>query len=357
MAALPPDGRLRIALLGGVPAALGGGGLELQIGRTAAALRERGHDVDHVERLDRDASFDVLHAFGSEANVWFAVRHWRRNAAPLVLTPVIVASPGAAERVMLAAAALPGVMTTSRMRRELLRRADAVVCLTEYERRLVRRLGRREEPVVVVPNGADTVAPDLLPPVPGGAPDERFVLMLGAVSPRKRQRELLAALAGRLPVVVAGGWDGPAAERDAFERELGRCGGVWLGEVSDPAEVQAIQRRALAQVLMSTAEAQSLAVLESLAVGLPVVVSDIPSHRELQALHPGLVHLAETPEAAAEALLALRNRPRPAPAPVPSWEEVAARLEPLYREVARRNGPRATSPTSRRSSGRIQRTK
>ena len=333
MAALPSDGRLRIALLGGVPAALGGGGLELQMRRTAEALRRRGHAVEHAERLDEDAEFDLLHAFGSEANVWFAVRHWRRRPAPFVLTPVVVASPGPAELALVAGAALPGLVTTARMKRELLRRADAVVCLTAYERRLVGRLGRRGGAVAVVGNGADPVAPELLPEPPAELPDAPFALLLGAVSERKRQREIAAALAGRLPVVVVGGWAGRPACREPFERELAAAGGVWLGELRDGAAIQAIQRRALGQVLLSTAETQSLAVLEALAVALPVIVSDIPSHRELAARHPALVEIAESPAAAADALLALRGRPRPAPAAVPSWDEVASELERVYGEV------------------------
>ena len=335
MRAPTSDGRFRIALLGGVPPALGGGGLELQMERTAAALRRRGHQVDHAERLEEGDTFDVLHAFGSEANVWFDVHHWRRSQAPLVLSPVIVTSPGRVERRLILGAAVPGLMTTARMKRELLVRADAVVCLTAYERDLAGRLGRRAGNVTVIGNGADPLAPEALPEPPPELPDEPFALLLGAVSERKRQAEILAAIGGRLPAVVVGGWAGRPESRPAFERELERGGGVWLGELADPALIQAIQRRALGQVLLSTAETQSLAVLEALAVGLPVVVSDIPSHRDLNAKHPGLVRIVRDPVGAVEALLALRGAPRPppAPAPVPTWDDVAAELEKVYAGV------------------------
>lgn len=333
MSALTSDGRLRIALLGGVPPALGGGGLELQMGRTAAALRRRGHEVDHVEGLQEGDTFDVLHAFGSEANVWFDVHHWRRSQAPLVLSPVIVSSPGRVERQLVLGAALPGLMTTARMKRELLVRADAVVCLTAYERDLAKRLGRRAGDVSVIGNGAETLPPEDLPEPPSELPDQPFALLLGGVSERKRQAEILAALAGRLPAVVVGGWAGPPEARPAFERELKRSGGIWLGEIADPGLIQSIQRRALGQVLLSSAETQSLAVLEALAVGLPVVVSDIPSHRELAATHPGLVHVVSGPAAAVEALVGLHGAPRPAPAPVPTWDDVAAALEKVYARV------------------------
>ena len=334
MRAHTSDRGLRIALLGGVPPALGGGGLELQMERTAAALRDRGHEVEHVERLEAGATFDVLHAFGSEANVWFAVRHWRHSAAaPLVLTPVIVTSPGRVERRLVLGAALPGVMTTARMKRELLVRADVVVCLTAHERGLVQRLGRRGGRTEVIGNGADPVAEDQLPDAPSELPDQPFALLLGAVSERKRQTDILAALGTRLAAVVVGGWAGEPGRREPFEREVGRSGGLWLGEIGDPATIQAIQRIALAQVLLSTAETQSLAVLEALAVGLPVVVSDIPSHRELKARHPDLVHVVDSPEDAVGALLSLRGSPRPSPAAIATWDDVAAQLEKVYGDV------------------------
>ena len=41
---------LTVGMLGGIPPAIGGGGLELQLARTAAALERRGNRVVHVER-------------------------------------------------------------------------------------------------------------------------------------------------------------------------------------------------------------------------------------------------------------------------------------------------------------------
>jgi glycosyltransferase involved in cell wall biosynthesis len=312
-----------------------------------------------VTHLPPGAGFDVLHAFGSEPNVWFAVSHWRRNPAPLVISPVIVSSPGPTEWALRLATALPGPLTSTRMRRQLLRRADWVVCLTSHEQRLVNALAGLTPASVVVPNGVDLVDPSDLPDLPGSIPDEPFVLLLGGVSTRKRQREVVAALAGRRPVVVIGDWQGTAGEEVAFRTEVERGGGAWLGHVDDPALIQAIQRRAAGQALLSTAETQSLAVLEALAVGLPIVVSDIPSHRELAAAHPGLVTLATDPVTAAAALVALPDRHETRPAPIPTWDDVAGALEKVYVDVLegpRRSTPAATSRTSRRSSGRSQAT-
>ena len=83
---------MRIGILGGVPPALGGGGLEVQLARTAAALAVRGHEIVRVECAPADAEWDVLHAFGAEGNVQFALEHWTRARTPLVISPVIVVS-------------------------------------------------------------------------------------------------------------------------------------------------------------------------------------------------------------------------------------------------------------------------
>jgi glycosyltransferase involved in cell wall biosynthesis len=325
-----PDG-LTIGFLGRVPPPLGGAGLELQIARTAAALEGLGHRVLAVEAAHHPASFDVLHAFGTEPAVWHHLRHWTRNRAPLVVTAVLVVSPGREELVLRASARLPAPMTSGRMKADVLRHADAVIAATEYERRLATRLGADPLRVAVIGNAADPKPVD--DGLPDGVPDGPFALMVGAVSPRKRQEEVLGALAGRLPVVVVGGWAGPPSGRAAWERAVRESGAVWLGEIADSGALAALERQALALVHLSAAEVQSLAVLEALAHGTPAVLSDIPSHRELSQAHPGWVRIVRRPEQVPGALDALRARPPEGAPAVPAWADVARALEDLYRRV------------------------
>ncbi len=325
---------LRIGFLGGVPPALGGAGLEIQMERTASALRALGHEVVRVERATPDDSFDVLHVFGTEPPAWHALRHWRRNLCPLVVTAVIVVSPGRSEAALWVSARLPGVVAAGRMRREIVARADAIVAVTEYERRiLVRALKADPAKVVVIGNAVDPVGEaDLVPP--DGLPERPFALMVGTVSQRKGQAEVVSELGGRVPVVVVGGFEGSVNDRERWERALAATGTVWLGELKDVARVRALQREALAFVHLSSAEGQSLAALEALALGTPVVASDIPSHRELRAACGDLVQLVDGPADVLPALERVKDVPRRPPA-IPTWHDVATRLASVYRSILR----------------------
>jgi glycosyltransferase involved in cell wall biosynthesis len=324
---------LTIGFLGRIPPAIGGAGLERQIARTAAALERRGHRVVPVDAVDEP--FEVLHAFSSEPSVWHHLRHWTRNEAPLVVTPVVVVSPGRDELALRLGARLRTPLTGARMRREIVARADAVVVASEYERGVVERaLGADPANVVTIGNAADEVESA---PLPAAVPDGGYVLLLGSVSKRKGQTEVLEALAGVAAVVVAGGWAGAAEERPAWERLVERTGAVWLGEVSDPAVVAGLQERARAMVHLSSAEVQSLAVVECVARDTPVIASDIPSHRELAARHPSLVRVVPGAGGVAAALDRLADTSSRAPGPpVPTWTDVAEELEAVYRRVRSR---------------------
>jgi glycosyltransferase involved in cell wall biosynthesis len=319
---------LRIGFLGGVPPAMGGGGLEVQMRRTAVALEARGHSVVFLASAPPDAEWDVAHAFGAEGDVQHALAHWTRRRTPYVISPVIVASPGVDEAAVVLGARLRGIATHAGMRRRALQGADALVAITEYERRVIRRLVGRSSRVEVVPNGVDPAAS------PASAARGEHILLLGSVTARKRQREVIEALAGAGTVVVAGAFGGPPEALDAWEEAVRRSGATWLGEVSDPAAVVRLQRDAIALVHLSRAEVQSLAVIETLAHGTPVVLSDIPSHRELATAHPGWVRVAAGPEDVRGLVEELRDRPPAGPPPrIPSWDDVAQQLETLYRSL------------------------
>jgi glycosyltransferase involved in cell wall biosynthesis len=326
----PHDGR-RVAILGGVPGALGGGGLEIQIERTSAALRDRGLDVRHVCDAPPHWAFDVLHVFGHTADVGHYLHHWRRRPAHLVASPVVVV-PERRERRLKIATRLPIPAFEPRVLRALATRADRLLALTRWEASLLTAIGGdRTAPIEIVGNGVDRrpVADraELERRLETTLPD-RYAIVVGAVSARKRQRQIAAALTGVVPLMVIGGWDGPAAERDRFAATIAATGGAWLGEIGERELVDGLIAGATALVHLSDAEGQSLAVLEALALGTHCVLSDIPQQRELAARWPDLVTIVGGEAAIAGALA--RDADVTGRADVPGWDDVAGQLAGLY---------------------------
>ena len=103
------------------------------------------------------------------------------------------------------------------------------------------------------------------------------------------------------------------------------------GDVPD-ALVRAVLAGSSGLVHMSGAEGQSLAVLEALSAGAPVVLSRLPSHVELQARYPGHVIVVDDVDAVPAAVGQVADR-QPGPAAVPTWDDIAAELIALYRAV------------------------
>jgi glycosyltransferase involved in cell wall biosynthesis len=319
---------LRIGFLGGVPPAMGGGGLEIQMQRTAAALEARGHTVVPLAAAAPGDGWDVTHAFGAEGDVQHVLDHWTRQRTPLVLSPVIVASPGLDEAAVVLGSRVRGIATHAGLRRRALLRADALIAITEYERRVISRLVGGSPRIEVVANGVERIEPA------AGDEPAGHILLLGAISERKRQREVVEALAGEPGIVVAGAYAGPREGLATWEAAVAGADARWLGAVADPAVVARLQRDAAVLVHLSRAEVQSLAVIETLAHGTPVVLSDIPSHRELASAYPEWVRLARELDDVLARVRELRTRrPQGPPPPVPSWGDIAQRLEGIYRSL------------------------
>lgn len=340
---------------------LGGGGLEIQAERTAAALRERGHDVRHVQRADRDWAPELLHVFGHTADVGHFLHHWRRHPARLVVSPVVVVPPAREWRLKLGTR-LPIPAFEPRVLRALVQRADALIALTCWEAELLKSVGgNRTAPIATIGNGVDRPAElpdrDALSRALGTDLPERYAIVVGAVSERKRQAEIARALAGTLPLVVVGGWDGPESGRAEFDRLVETTGGRWLGELSDRPTVLGLVAHAEALVHLSDAEGQSLAVLEALSLGTRCVLSDLSQQRELAQHHPAAVAIVERDGDLPGALRRLGDATRPgvtsdrsdsggrdstsagppdrdpAEPAIPSWDDVAAQVEDVYAAI------------------------
>jgi glycosyltransferase involved in cell wall biosynthesis len=196
------------------------------------------------------------------------------------------------------------------------RRADHVLVVSERTRRdVLDRYGVAPEKVTVTPNGVDPVFS------PGDGHDD-YLLFVGAIHPRKDPLAALAAAsaAGR-PLVVAG----PAKDR-ALAAKL-RAGGADLRGYVDKPQLADLYRRAAAVILPSRFEGFGLPVLEAMASGTPVVISDDPALREVAG-----------DAAAGSVQEALEERDRLAGAGIAraaqfSWAETARRTADVYRRL------------------------
>ena len=187
----------------------------------------------------------------------------------------------------------------TRANRFALRRADRVVCVSEYMAGVAARGGAPPERLRVLSNA---VALDEFSP--GEEHKTIDVLFAGRLSGEKGVDTLLLAahrLQGRR-VVIAG--DGPAA--DELRGLAARIGvdASFAGSRSS-AQIAALMRQARLLVVPSRSEPQGVVVLEALATGLPVVASRVGGIPELiDEGHTGWLVAPDDPDALADAIVA-----------------------------------------------------
>jgi glycosyltransferase involved in cell wall biosynthesis len=173
----------------------------------------------------------------------------------------------------------------------------------------------------------------------------RYVVCVGRLTPEKRQLDLIDAFAAAgLPgwkLALVGATD---ATRFYSEKVLARAaktaGVVCTGFQSGEALRQLYQHAAVF-VLPSSHEGLSIAVLEALGFGIPVLASDIPGNLAI-GLDPSCYFPVRDTEALAAKLRQIASRPaapterwarRAFVARHYSWDDAAARTLLVYREV------------------------
>jgi glycosyltransferase involved in cell wall biosynthesis len=225
-------------------------------------------------------------------------------------------------------ASLMGLRETLTFRlavRPSVRRARRVFAISERTRAdLVELYGVREEDVVVTPLAADEAF------VPGDAPREDYVLLVGSVEQRKRPLVAAdAALACGRRLVVAG----PERDPELVE-ELRRRGADLRGYVEQDELVRLYQRAAV--VLVPTSyEGFGLTVAEAMACGAPVIAAPDPAVREVGGDAVAYAEPPEFSETLAAVLADAEGRSAAAleRARAFSWERTAERTAAVYREV------------------------
>ena len=138
-------------------------------------------------------------------------------------------------------------------------------------------------------------------------PEPGLILVIGRVARRKGIDRLLVALArlkhrSEWHLKIAGSIDEPEHENlTELARKLGIEERIeFTGVYSDAAHTELLSHAQMA-VFPSRAEGFGLALVEAMAAGVPVLVSDIPAHRQVlgSALSSALVDFERSEEAAA----------------------------------------------------------
>lgn len=226
-------------------------------------------------RLARKA--DVVHCTMWDASLW------GRIAGVLARRPVIVADHATDRSVQVSADGSPRGSWIATHNRLLDRFTFATVTCATSQAALLTSEGVAPDKIVHIPNGVPIaeieVARDEDPTrrqlgVPATA---KLVLHVAVFRPEKNQAGTLEALArwrrrdGDFHLVFAG--DGPT--RSAVERRADDLDADWVHFLGFRDDVPALLRLADIMVLPSLSDAMPMTVLEAMAVGVPVIASDV----------------------------------------------------------------------------------
>ena len=343
------------------------GGVETHVAEVAPRLVDRGFDVTILttdrtgERpaLERVAGVEIVRvrAYPSSRDYYLApalLGEIRRRPADLLhvqgyhtlvapLAMAAAASRGLPYVVSFHSGGHPSAFRNRArtLQRLLLRpgltRARRLVAVSRFEMDLFRRdLRLAASRFTLVRNGSSLPKPTTTPE-PGGA----LVVSIGRLEQYKGHRrvveawpEVMSALPGaRLRILGAGPDEVPIREAIA-DRALGDH--VTLESIpgDDRQAVADALGAANLVVLLSDYEAHPVAIMEALAVGAPVLVARTSGLTELvdDGLAAGIAVTASTAEIAA-AIVAELRAPRHVVARLPTWDDCAAQLGDLYRDV------------------------
>ena len=234
--------------------------------------------------------------------------------------------------------------------RMILNRVNAVSAVSQALKQAACAVGVREEHFEVISNGIDPgrFAPPVPDPRMAIEDQERIILFVGSLIQRKGVRYLLEALA-LLPLnlvpyrlVIVG--RGP--EEDSLREQVKKLGldkHVQFAGFLPQDAVGIWMRQARVFVLPSLEEGQGVVLLEALASGTPVVVSDVDGMREVVVPEVGYRVPPADPAALASALEKIlvddakwgdmSQQARQRAITLYDWDKIGAKFVDLYQRV------------------------
>lgn len=294
-------------------------GAETQLRNLAIGLRKLGHDVtlvaveditSHAEDLEEAGvelrtlgarsrvdklralpalvraarGAEVVHCTGWDASLW------GRLAAIVARRPVVVTEHAGDRSLQVSKSGAPRARLIALHNRVLDRATNATVVVSSAQSPQLEAEGVRADSIVLIPNGvpieefrrragADRSARSAL----GIPPDAKAIVHVARFATPKNQAATLNVAArlrrqlGDVRVVFVG--DGDTEE--AVRLHAAELGGEWATFLGSRDDVPALLRAADLTVLPSTAEGLPMSLLESIAVGTPVVATDVGDVRWL----------------------------------------------------------------------------
>jgi glycosyltransferase involved in cell wall biosynthesis len=341
------------------------GGVETHVSQLAERLVDRGHEVTVIAAdADGDSSRREQRHGVDVRRVWSFAPDGAGHFAPGVATTLAGLDPNlvhahnyhsfplaisalslAVRRASMAIVATPHYHGTSDnnlrdrllslyapLGRWALRRASAVIAVSEWESRQLRQdfgIDAR-----VIPNGLDI---DRFQTATPESREQPYLLTVGRLVEYKGVQHVIRALTdpqlAAFDLVIAG--SGPYRGRlEVIAREAGVADRVtFAGYVNDD-RLPGLYAGASVFLSLSTVEAYGMTVAESLAAGTPCVVRETGALSDWVS-HMGCVGISEpTPEAVATGVTAVRDRD-PSADGLMSWDDVVGSVESVYDEVCR----------------------
>ena len=350
---------------------LGNGGAERQLAYLAAELRRMGHEV-HVASSRGGPNLERLEAAGVQWHCLGGIS----NRDPLIFLRLIVLlrklRPDVVQTILAPMDLIGGAAALLTETPWILKESSsALLYAAGLRHRFRSALGRRADGIISNSSGGDTywqsvrsansryvirnaipfaeirdVSSALQPALPHTNGD-KVVLFAGRLDSGKNVKNLILALAQiasdvRFKALVCG--DGPRRPYlQGLVRELGLTQRVvFTGYVSN---LWTLMKRADAFVSLSRFEGCPNVVIEAMACGCPIVVSDIPAHREILDNELATFVHPDNPAEAATAIKRLLSNGTAANARArrllgneAQWkvEQVAQLHESVYQQIAAR---------------------